>query len=141
MSTFRMSAAERAAFLAARRVAVLAVEREDASPLAVPVWYGVNSEANIVVWTELGTVKERLIRASGRFTLVVQDEEPPYAYLSVEGSATIRDDVTPDDIRPIVARYVAADEVDTHIAGAFNDQAVLVTMRPTRWFSADYNKT
>jgi nitroimidazol reductase NimA-like FMN-containing flavoprotein (pyridoxamine 5'-phosphate oxidase superfamily) len=74
MSAFTMSAQERVDFLADIHVAILAVERDDASPLAVPVWYGVGADGDVLVWTERGTRKERLIRASGRFTLSVQNE-------------------------------------------------------------------
>ena len=60
-------------------------------------------------------MKEKLIRASGRLTLAVQNENPPYGYVSVEGHAVIREKVTRDDVRFIVTRYLPADEVDAHL--------------------------
>jgi len=39
--------------------------------------------------------------------------------LSVDGPTFIHDDVVPDDVRPIVERYVPPDEVDTYLAGGF----------------------
>jgi PPOX class probable F420-dependent enzyme len=135
-----MTAAERARFLADQHVAIIAVERADAAPLAVPVWYHVDRAGDIAIWTERGTVKERLIRATGRFTLAVQNENPPYGYVSVEGSAVIREAATRDDVRPIVQRYIPLDEVDAHLDDVFNDKAVLITMSPQRWYTADYSK-
>jgi PPOX class probable F420-dependent enzyme len=140
MPNFRMEEAERTQFLADRRVAIVAIERHDAAPLAVPVWYGVDSGGNLAVWTERGSIKERLVRASGRFTLTVQNENPPYGYVSAEGPAMIRD-ATREDVRPIVERYMPADEVDAHLDATYNDKAVLITMRPSRWYTADYGKS
>jgi PPOX class probable F420-dependent enzyme len=135
-----MTEIERAEFLADQHVAIMAVERPDAPPLAVPVWYRLDEAGNIAVWTEHGTLKERTVRTAGRFALAVQNENPPYGYVTVEGHSTVVDGVTRDDVRPIVERYMAADEVENHLDAAFNDRAILVVMTPTRWYTADFAK-
>lgn len=140
MSTTSMTAQERAEFLADLHVGVIAAERDGRAPLAVPIWYHYTPGGDVVVWTERGTVKERLIRASGRFSLCAQQEAPPYRYVSVEGPATFQDDVTPDDIRPLVHRYLPRDEAEKFIAESFNERAVVIRMRPHRWFTVDYGK-
>lgn len=141
MSTTSMSEGERENFLADLHVGVIAAEREGRAPLAVPIWYHYAPGGEVTVWTERGTVKERLIRASGRFSLCAQQEHPPYRYVSVEGPATFQDEVTSDDIRPLVRRYLPDDdEVEKFLAESFNDRAVVIRMRPQRWFTVDYGK-
>ncbi|MGF7123391.1 pyridoxamine 5'-phosphate oxidase family protein [Rhodococcus sp. BE178] len=140
MSKTTMSENEREQFLADLHIGVIAAERDGRAPLAVPIWYDYSPGGDVMVWTERGTVKERLIRASGRFSLCAQVEQPPYRYVSVEGPATFQDTVTPDDVRPLVQRYLPEAEAEVFIGESFNDSAVLIRMRPDRWFSVDYGK-
>ncbi|ORL30745.1 pyridoxamine 5'-phosphate oxidase [Prescottella equi] len=140
MSKTTMSAHEREEFLADLHVGVIAADRDGRAPLAVPIWYHYAPGGDVVVWTERGTVKEKLIRASGRFSLCAQQEVPPYRYVSVEGPATFQDEVTPDDIRPLVRRYLPEEEAEKFIADSFNDRAVVIRMRPQRWYTVDYGK-
>ncbi|WP_430332127.1 pyridoxamine 5'-phosphate oxidase family protein [Rhodococcus sp. ACT016] len=140
MSKTTMSESEREEFLADLHVGVIAAERDGRAPLAVPVWYAYSPGGEVMVWTERGTVKERLIRASGRFSLCAQQEAPPYRYVSVEGPATFQDDVTADDVRPLVRRYLPDAEAEAFVGESFNDAAVVIRMRPERWFTVDYGK-
>ncbi|QCQ90751.1 pyridoxamine 5'-phosphate oxidase family protein [Rhodococcus sp. SGAir0479] len=140
MSKTSMSTDEREGFLADLHIGVIAAERDGRAPLAVPIWYHYVPGGEVTVWTERGTVKERLIRASGRFSLCAQQEAPPYRYVSVEGAATFQDEVAPDDIRPLVRRYLPEDEAEKFLAESFNDRAVVIRMRPERWFTVDYGK-
>ncbi|MDH6281865.1 PPOX class probable F420-dependent enzyme [Rhodococcus sp. LBL1] len=140
MSKTTMSENEREQFLADKHVGVIAAERDGRAPLAVPVWYHYSPGGEVMVWTERGTVKERLIRAGGRFSLCAQQEDPPYRYVSVEGPATFQDDVTADDVRPLVRRYLPDADAEAFIAESFNDKSVVIRMRPERWFTVDYGK-
>ncbi|GAB2650782.1 pyridoxamine 5'-phosphate oxidase family protein [Prescottella soli] len=140
MSKTTMSENEREQFLADKHVGVIAAERDGRDPLAVPIWYHYSPGGEVMVWTEHGTVKERLIRASGRFSLCAQQEDPPYRYVSVEGPATFQDAVTADDVRPLVHRYLPDAEAEAFIGESFNDRAVVIRMRPERWFTVDYGK-
>ncbi|MCL2535293.1 MAG: pyridoxamine 5'-phosphate oxidase family protein [Nocardiaceae bacterium] len=140
MSKTTMSEDEREQFLADLHVGVIAAERDGRAPLAVPIWYHYSPGGEVMVWTERGTVKERLIRASGRFSLCAQQETPPYRYVSVEGPATFQDDVTADDLRPLVHRYLPDAEAEAFIGESFNDKAVAIRMRPERWLTVDYGK-
>lgn len=140
MSAHWMDAKERRRFLGEKHVAVIAVARDGAATLAVPVWYRLDESGDLLVWTERGTVKERLVRASGRLSLVVQDEKPPYRYVSAEGPATIVETTTREDIRPIAHRYLAPDEAEAYLAESYNDKAVLLRMSPITWHTADYSK-
>jgi len=140
MSDLKMTVAERNAFLADDHVAIIAIERQDKPPLTVPIWYRVDETGGIEIWTELGSLKERFIRAAGRFSLAVQQETVPYRYVSVGGPATIRTDIPREGVLPIVRRYVSDAEMDEYLDANYTDKAVLITMRPEVWNSADYAK-
>ncbi|MDV6286763.1 pyridoxamine 5'-phosphate oxidase [Rhodococcus jostii] len=140
MTDLKMTVAERIEFLGGSHVAIIAIERADKPPLTVPIWYRLDEAGDLEIWTELGSLKERCIRAAGQFSLAVQHEIWPYRYVSVGGPASIREGVTREGVLPIVKRYVSDDELDSYVDANYTDDAVLITMRPTVWNSADYNK-
>ncbi|MFG1798217.1 TIGR03618 family F420-dependent PPOX class oxidoreductase [Nocardia sp. NPDC049149] len=136
----KMTSDEREAFLADLHVGVIAIERADRAPLAVPIWYGYEPGGEVLIWTETGSVKEKLIRAAGRFSLTVQVEQPPYKYVTVEGTVTGIEQATADVVTAIAVRYLGEAE-----GKAFTDQnltptSLLVRLRPERWLSTDYSK-
>ncbi|MBM7417361.1 MULTISPECIES: pyridoxamine 5'-phosphate oxidase family protein [Nocardiaceae] len=140
MTDLRMTVPERMAFLHGDHVAVIAVEREDKPPLTVPIWYRVDESGDLEIWTELGSMKERFIRAAGRFSLAVHHDVWPYQYVSVGGPASIRENVSREGVMPIVSRYVTDDEIEAYLDANYTDDAVLITLRPKVWNSVDYNK-
>jgi len=88
-----MSADEAWSFLrAGSRTATFASVREDGRPHAVPTWYAVDGD-EIVFTTWHTTVKAANIRSRPHVVVVVQDPEPPYTYVSVEGEAELVDDL------------------------------------------------
>lgn len=135
-----MSEAERQAYLAAVHVGVIAVERPHRAPLAVPIWYGYEPGGDVLLWTEAGSLKEKLIRAAGRFSITVQDEQPPYRYVTAEGDVTAIEPAKDAEVRAIAIRYFGADEGNTFTDQYFTDTSVIIRMRPQRWLSTDYSK-
>jgi PPOX class probable F420-dependent enzyme len=89
----KMSDADAWAFLReGARTATFASVRADGTPHAVPTWYAVDGdELTFTTWHT--TVKASNIRGRPDVVLVVQDPEPPYAYVSVEGEARLIDDL------------------------------------------------
>jgi general stress protein 26 len=84
--TLTMSATEREAFLAGLHVGVLSVADEAGrAPLAIPVWYLYEPGGDIAFITGRDSPKMDLVRKASRVSLVAQDEELPYRYVSVEG--------------------------------------------------------
>ena len=140
MSQLSMTSEQREKFLADVHVGVIAVDRDGRAPLAVPIWYGYEPGGEVYVWTGRGSLKERLIRAAGRFSLVAQDEKPPYRYVSVEGPAEFDESPTADVVRGLAARYLPAEEVDSFVEEAYDDSAIVIRMRPEHWLSVDYGK-
>lgn len=137
---------ERQEFLAQPRVAVLSVASGgDRPPLTVPIWYGYQPGGDLAFFT--GTQgrrsrKIRLIRSAGVVSLSVQHPEPPYRYVTVEGTV-VGDDAPPsaDQVLPIVRRYLP-EEMAQAIAAAEtsrpDSEMVLFTVRPDRWLTFDF---
>ena len=88
----RMTDEQAWAFLATgSRPATFATVRDDGRPHATPTWYLVEGrELTFTTWHE--TVKAANLRRDPRISLVVQDPEPPYDYVAVEGEAALADD-------------------------------------------------
>lgn len=136
----KMNSEERKQYLADLHVGVVAIERPDRAPLAVPIWYGYEPGGEVVLITDENSVKHRLIRDAGRFTLTVQDEQPPYRYVSVEGDVTDIAKVTDGEYRQIAIRYLGDTAGDQFTDENFTPTSIAIRMRPTRWLSTDYSK-
>ena len=139
--SFRMSRVEREAFLAALHVGVLAVSAPDRGPVAVPVWYEYDPGGEIAFITGKHSRKAALLRAAGRFTLCVQNEEHPYQYVSVEGPVVSMEDTEDDrNLRRIARRYLGAEAGDAYVDESGEMEEILVRMMPEKWSTADYGK-
>ncbi|KWX67937.1 pyridoxamine 5'-phosphate oxidase [Mycobacterium sp. NAZ190054] len=135
-----MTKDEREQYLAGLHVGVIAVERPDRAPLSVPIWYGYQPGGEVLLWTDAGTVKHRLIRDAGRFSITVQDEQPPYKYVTAEGDVTSIDAAQDAEARAIAVRYLGEQD-----GAAFTDQnltpnSIIIRMKPQRWLSVDYSE-
>jgi PPOX class probable F420-dependent enzyme len=135
-----MSRAEREEFLAGVHVGVLSVAREDrAAPLAVPVWYSYQPGGRVSVSTRRGSRKAAAIEAAGWFTLCVQDERPPYKYVTVAGVAVI-EGIDVAERRALARRYLGTEGGDAFIAANPGDGDVAIRMTPEQWMTSDFSK-
>ena len=138
-----MSKAERDAFLADTRVAIISIaDASGRGPLTVPVWYGYTPGGPIRFVTARGSRKAQLLRAAGRVSVCVQTETPPYKYVSVEGAATFGEPDFERDIRSMAHRYLGEQMGDIYLQATADERAanVLITVTPERWWSVDYTK-
>jgi len=67
----------------------------DGWPLVAPVWFVVE-DGVLLFNTGKETAKGRAIRRDPRLVLCVDLEEPPYAFVQVQGTATVSED--PDEL-------------------------------------------
>jgi PPOX class probable F420-dependent enzyme len=106
------------AFLTAlpARPAILATVRADGRPHVAPVWYAVDDDGTIVFNTGEGTVKGRNLRRTGHAAMSVDDDAPPFSFVTLEGPVTISEDL--DDARHwagvIGGRYMGAHRADEY---------------------------
>lgn len=88
----RLDEQEARAFLAAgTRTGKLATVRADGRPHVVPVWFVFDGD-DLVFTTWHESVKAHNMQRDGRVALCVDDEAPPYSYVSVEGTVVVLDD-------------------------------------------------
>ncbi|TDT18083.1 PPOX class probable F420-dependent enzyme [Ilumatobacter fluminis] len=140
MADFEMGTEQREAFLADLHVGVLAIERDGKGPLAVPIWYAY-ADGDVLISMAADSAKTTLLRRAGRATMTVQDERPPYRYVSVEGPVSIEayDDVDAYDIEAVAKRYLG-DEAGAQYAAANPswEGTVIARITPERWLTVDY---
>lgn len=74
------------------RTGKLATVRPDGRPHVAPIWF-ILEDGDIVFNTWHTSVKANNLAADSRASLVVDLEEPPYAYVMAEGTVEMSDDV------------------------------------------------
>jgi PPOX class probable F420-dependent enzyme len=114
------------------RMATIATVRADGRPHAVTVWFILDGEEVVfTAWHE--SVKVANLRRDGRLALCVADHRPPYAYVTIEGVASIADD--PPDLREwttrIAARYMGDALAEEFGARNGIPGELVVRVRPT----------
>lgn len=140
-----MSVADREDFLARPWIGVLAVDdsRGDRAPLQVPIWYDYRPGGDVVLSTARSSLKDRLIRESGRFTLCAQDPARPPRYVSVEGPVIAID--ADDDsavFEAMAHRYLEPENAAKYLNfdRGISIERIAVRMRPEHWWSADFRQ-
>ncbi|WP_405519542.1 pyridoxamine 5'-phosphate oxidase family protein [Streptomyces canus] len=131
---------QREQFLAEPHIAALAVDAgEGRAPLALPIWYQYTPGGDIWIMTGRDSRKHELIRAAGRFSLLVERVEPTIRYVSVEGPVVDTRPGTVEDLREISARYLPAEKVDGYVefASKNHGEQVIIRLRPERWVTSD----
>jgi PPOX class probable F420-dependent enzyme len=89
----RMDEQEIRAFLTfGTRTGKLAVTRLDGSPMVVPVWFDVDDDGTLLFTTWGESIKGKALRRDARVSLCVDEEQPPYGYVRVDGVAELSDD-------------------------------------------------
>jgi len=111
-----MKLSEAMTFLATgTRTGKLATVRPDGRPHLAPIWFIL--DGNDLVFTTWHTSqKAKNMESNNRVSLVVDLEEPPYAYVAVEGTVTMSRDL--EDVRKfaelIAERYMGPDSAEEY---------------------------
>ena len=122
------------AFLGAgTRTGKLAYAGADGRPLVAPVWFIVEDGA-LVFNTGKDTAKGRALARDPRATLCVDLEEPPYAFVQVQGDAELSED--PGELvrtaTAIAARYMGQDRAAEFGKRNGVPGELVVRLRPTK---------
>ncbi|MCP3798402.1 pyridoxamine 5'-phosphate oxidase family protein [Allokutzneria sp. A3M-2-11 16] len=135
-----MTESKREEFLAGVHIGVISIARAEGPPLAVPVWYHYEPGGDVLVQTAPESLKYRLAEAAREFTLVVQDENPPYRYVSVSGPVVAIDHETPwAEVEALAYRYMEGDAAADFLKQMEGLTIATFRMRPRRWYSTDYS--
>ena len=140
MAYHEMSEAEVLAFLRSDppHTGKLATTRLDGSPHVAPIWFVVDDDDSIVFNTHEDSVKGRSLRRDPRAALCIDDERPPFSFVTVTGTVEMSAD--PDELlrwaTVIAGRYMGADRAEEY--GRRNGVAgeLVCRLRPTRIVSA-----
>jgi hypothetical protein len=124
------------------RTGKLATVRVDGRPHVAPIWYALDRSTagpdapvgDLVFNTGATSVKGRNIRRDPRIALCVDDDRPPFTFVTVEGTADVSEDL--DDLRHwsavIAGRYMGSDQAEAFGARNAVPGELVVRLRPTR---------
>lgn len=121
----------RAFLLSGTKTGKLATVRRDGRPHVVPIWFILRDD-RVVFNTHTSSVKAGNMRREPRVAITVDDQTPPYSFVTVEGVATLADD-DPDlvEIATLIGgRYMGADRAEEYGArnGVPGELVVRVSM-------------
>jgi PPOX class probable F420-dependent enzyme len=95
------------------RTGKLATTRLDGHPHVVPIWFVLDGD-DLVFNTGATTVKGRSLSRVGWARICVDDERPPFSFVTVSGAVTISTDL--DEMLPwatrIAARYMGEERAE-----------------------------
>jgi PPOX class probable F420-dependent enzyme len=138
----RLSKSEVRRFLRARRVGVLATIGKDGGPVLTPIWY-LPRGGKLLMRTSRASVKAQNILRDPRVSLCVQDERPPYASVTVYGTAEIEEE-RPGLAFDIAKRYLGriAGRAYLQIAADAVEQGeeVIIALTPQRTLTQDFSQ-
>jgi len=115
------------------RTGKLATVRADGSPHVKPIWFVLDGD-DFLFTTSESSVTGRTLRRDPRISLLVDDEEPPFAYVLIEGEAAL--DPGPGQLREwatrIGGRYMGDDRAEEFGARNGVPGELLVRVTPTK---------
>ena len=115
------------------RTGKLAYASADGRPLVVPVWFIVE-DGCIVFNTGKKSAKGRALTRDPRTTLCVDLDEPPYAFVQVQGNAELSED--PGELlrtaTAIGTRYMGPDQAEEFGKRNGVPGELVVRLRPTK---------
>jgi PPOX class probable F420-dependent enzyme len=120
------------------RTAKVATVRPDGRPHVAPVWFVLDGD-DLVFMTGKSTVKGKSLIRDARLSISVDSEEPPFAFVMIEGTAELSDDLTAMlPLSVAIARRYMGDEQ----AQAFGERnavpgELLIRVRPSKIIALD----
>ena len=108
----KMTEEEMLKFLAeGTKTGKLATVRKNGKPHTVPIWFVINHK-NLVFTTMNTSIKARNILNYPYVALTVDDQTPPYSFVTIEGKAKILDTTDEEKLKwttKIAERYMGVD--------------------------------
>lgn len=105
----------RAFLLSGTKTGKLATVRADGRPHVVPIWFTLRAD-RLVFNTHTSTVKAANIRREPKVAISVDDQTPPYSFVTIEGIAELSEN--DPELRQIATeiggRYMGADRAEEY---------------------------
>ena len=114
------------------RTAKVAWVASDGRPHVAPIWFIVE-DGDILFATSAEAGKARAMRRDARVSLVVDVEEPPYAFVKVDGTVEFTEDL--DEVLRVATlaggRYMGAEEAEAYGARNGVPGECVIRLRPS----------
>ncbi len=127
------------AFLAeGTRTGKLATTRADGRPHVAPIWFVIDGD-DLLFNTNSQTLKGKALQRDPRAALTVDLEEPPYAFVTVEGTVTIETDpaaMLPHSIA-MARRYMGDERAEEYGRRNAVEGELLIRLHPTHIVALD----
>jgi PPOX class probable F420-dependent enzyme len=97
------------------RTGKAAIVRADGSTHVTPIWFVLDGD-DVIFTTQSNSLKGKALRRDPRLAICVDDQQPPYAYVMIQGTATISED--PGELLKwttvLGGRYMGADRAEEY---------------------------
>ena len=136
----KMTIDEREFYLSEVHIGVLSVPRQGRGPLSAPIWYDYSLGGDVVMFIDKHSVKSGYLKQVERISLCVQNENPPYVYVSVEGPFQLSE---ADKARhlAVAVRYLGERRGNEWMAKfGYKEDSFMLSMKPEFWLTKDYRK-
>jgi len=95
------------------RTGKAAMSRRDGSPHITPIWFVVDG-TDLYFNTAVTSIKGKILRRDPRIAICVDDQEPPYSFVTIYGEAELSEEL--EEMRfwatKIGARYMGVDQAE-----------------------------
>lgn len=120
----------------------LATVKEDGSPHVVPIWFVLGEDTNskgkigeIILTTGSSSIKAINIQRDNRVSISIDDQIPPFSFVTVHGTAKIQSPKGNEPLRwatKIAERYMGKDNAKKYGKVNSSEGAVMVRIKPTK---------
>ena len=136
----KMSNSEREAYLSEPHVGILSVPRYERGPLAAPIWYDYKPGEEVIMFIDKLSIKADCLKSVERISLCVQNEVPPYVYVSVEGPFQIFEADKQMHLQ-LAIRYLGQERGRSWMDKfGYQEESCMVSLEPESWLTKDYRK-
>ena len=115
------------------RTGKLATTSANGAPHVTPIWFVLDGD-DIVFTTHESSLKGKALLRDGRVSMVVDDQEPPFSFVMVQGSADVSRNL--DELvawaTKIGGRYMGAERAEEFGRRNGVDGELLVRVTPTK---------
>ena len=134
-----MTPEETTAFLlAGTRTGKLAWVSQTGAPHVAPIWFILDGD-DVIFNTHEDSSKAKALAREGRASLVVDLEEPPYAFVKIDATVSFEDDL--DRVKAVATeiggRYMGADRAEEFGARNGVPGELVVRLTPTKVTALD----
>ena len=134
-----MTPEETTAFLlAGTRTGKLAWVSQTGAPHVAPIWFTLDGD-DVIFNTHEDSGKAKALVREGRASLVVDLEEPPYAFVKIDATVSFEDDL--DRVKTVATeiggRYMGADRAEEFGARNGVPGELVVRLTPTKVTALD----